>query len=95
MKLSQVKSKLIHETEVEGVFIRDLSLAKLEELGNLEKGEESTAALLWLFGNLICDENGDLFEDVQTEPEIKEISMMKIRAITEACMETLQNAGKH
>jgi hypothetical protein len=69
-------------------------LAKLEELGNLEKGEESTAALLWLFNNLICDEKGDLFEDVQTEPEIKEISMMKIRAITEACMETLQNSGK-
>ena len=94
MKLSQVKSKLIHETEVEGVFIKDLSLAKLEELGNLEKGEESTAALLWLFNNLICDADGNFFEDVQTETEIKEISMMKIKRITEAAMGTLENAGK-
>ena len=94
MKLSEVASKAIHETEVKGVFIRDLSLNKLEELGNLEKGDESTAALLWLFGNLICDEKGELFEDVQTEAEIKEVSMMKIKAITEACMDTLQNSGK-
>jgi hypothetical protein len=94
MKLSQVKSKLIHETEVKGVFIRDLSLNKLAELGKLETSDEPTAALLWLFNNLICDEKGELFEDVGTEEEIKEISMMKIKAITESCMETLQNSGK-
>ena len=94
MKLSDVKSKLVHETSVEGVYIRDLSLAKLEELGELETADEPTVALLWLFANLICDKDGELFEDVQTAEDIKQTSMMKIRAITESAMETIQNAGK-
>ena len=94
MKLSDVKSKLVHETSVEGVYIRDLSLSKLEELGELETADEPTVALLWLFANLICDKNGDLFEDVQTEEDIKKTSMMKIKRITESCMETIQQGGK-
>lgn len=95
MKLSDIKTAAQIPTELEGVFIQDLSLEKVEELGNLESADDSMAPLVWLFNNLIVAEDGTKFEDALTEEDIKKnLTVIKAKMITEAALEAMNAGGK-
>ena len=95
MKLADIKDNQMIPTSIDGVFIRDLPLARLEEMGKLEESDDPTAPLLWLFNNLIVGEDGEPFEDARTADDLhNNVGMVTARQITDAALEALNPQGK-
>ena len=101
-KLSKISNKKPIPLSVEGVFIRNLPAKVIDEkFGNiqekLEKDQEGV--ILSLFTDLICDEDGNNFEDCDTFDKITEaLSILDIQtivgAIPKALMPNAVEAGK-
>ena len=84
-KLSKVKSKKPLPTDVEGVFVRNIPAKKAQDLfGDMDAriGTEAEAVIVELFNNLVCDDKGNTFDDVETFGAIMEVlSMVDIQEI--------------
>ena len=66
-KLGDIQKKKVLETAVEGVFIRDLPIAEYETRfkGADEKlEEENHDFILMIFKDIVCDAQGQPFEDL-------------------------------
>ena len=81
---SKVKGKLVVPTEVEGIFVRDMTLGELKEVQDKiavatkdtkedsELSEEAfVSPLLVLFQEVIRAEDGEVFEDMQTADDLE------------------------
>jgi hypothetical protein len=101
-KLSKISNKKPIALSVEGVFVRNLPAKVIDEkFGNiqekLEKDQEGV--ILSLFTDLICDEDGNNFEDCDTFDKITEaLSILDIQtilgAIPKALMPNAAESGK-
>ena len=67
MKLADLQKDRVIETEVDGVFIRDLSMKEFENMfGNAEERlkAEDKDFIVQIFREVVCDENGKVFDDL-------------------------------
>lgn len=81
-KISNVLGRKPIPTEVEGVYISDLPAKEVDEkFGDLQElmEKDHEKAITLLFTDLICDENGERFEDCQTFEDITE--NLSVRAL--------------
>lgn len=81
------------QTELPGVFIKDLPAKVMEqEFGNLNQllNEDPEAGITKLFQGLICDADGNPFEDCQTYEAITAtLSVASIKRIVTAAGKAL------
>lgn len=101
-KLSTVANNKPIALSVEGVFIRNLPAKVIDMKFNsiatdIEKDQE--AVIVSIFNDLICDADGNNFEDCGTFDEITSVlSVMDIQRIMEAIPEAISpsvsNEGK-
>ena len=75
MKLKQTQSyskvKDVIKTNVEDIYLRNLTFRQLGAVQDLEDEESINYVML----NLICDENGNKFEDLNTTEDVKDLSI--------------------
>ena len=67
MKLSDIQKNRVIPTEVDGVYIRDLPMAEFETLfkdAEERLNGEDKSFIVELFRDVICDEKGEVFEDL-------------------------------
>ncbi|WP_069299891.1 hypothetical protein [Neptunicoccus sediminis] len=97
-KLSNIVNRKPLATSFEGLFVRDLSLKQIEQdFSNLQAELEQDApkAIVKVFVGLLCDENGESFEDVQDWESIQELfSNTTIAAIMEEVGDALNPNSK-
>ena len=75
----QVKTVL--KTGIEGVYFRNLGWSKLAELQQLarqgqqlpEDPESDLETITWVFFNLVCDANGEPFEDLIVNEDLNDL----------------------
>ena len=100
-KLSSVANKKPIALDIDGVFVRNLP-AKIvdDKFGriNLDLEDDQQAVIVSLFTDLICDADGNNFEDCETFESItSSLSVMDIQAIVEAIPQAIApsaNRGK-
>ena len=100
-KLSSVSNKKPIALDIDGVYVRNLP-AKLidDKFGriNLDIEDDQQAVIVSLFTDLICDADGNMFEDCDTFESItSSLSVMDIQAIVEAIPQAIaptSNRGK-
>tara|TARA_R110000764_G_scaffold47303_1_gene105743 strand:- start:307 stop:615 length:309 start_codon:yes stop_codon:yes gene_type:complete len=100
-KLSSVANKKPIALDIEGVYVRNLP-AKIvdDKFGriNLDLEDDQQAVIVSLFTDLICDADGNNFEDCETFESItSSLSVMDIQAIVEAIPQAIApsaNRGK-
>lgn len=66
-KIAALNTSKVIPLEVDGVYIKDLPIAQVEALfknADQRLAEEDQTFVLDIFNNLICDENGEQFEDL-------------------------------
>jgi len=84
-KLSKVSSKKPIPLSVEGVFIKNLPAKAIDEkFGNIQEKlmNDQEAVIVSLFTDLICDADGNQFEDCNTFDEITSaLSILDIQSI--------------
>lgn len=84
-KLSKLSSNKPIPLSVEGVFIRNLPAKVIDQkFGNIQERlqEDQEGVIVSLFRDLICDENGEAFEDCETFDQITEaLSVVDIQTI--------------
>ena len=92
-KLNSVSNKKPIPLSVEGVFIRNLPAKAIDEkFGNIQQRmeEDQEAVILSLFTDLICDGEGNQFEDCQTFDDItSNLSILDIQSIILAIPKSL------
>jgi hypothetical protein len=92
-KLSKISRTKPIKTSVEGVFIRNLPAKVVEEkFGSVHAMEDGNqeAMVLSIFTDLICDEDGNAFEDCATFDDISaSLSVLDIQTIIAAIPEAL------
>lgn len=101
-KLSKIANKKPIALSVEGVFIKNLPAKIIDEkFGNIQEkmAEDQAAVIVSLFTDLICDEDGNQFEDCDTFDKITEVLSVLdiqviIQAIPKALMPDVTDAGK-
>tara|TARA_B110000858_G_scaffold55789_1_gene64837 strand:+ start:2548 stop:2859 length:312 start_codon:yes stop_codon:yes gene_type:complete len=101
-KLSKLVSNKPIALSVDGMFVRNLPAKVVQEkFGNINEdlAKDQEAVIVSLFTELLCDENGDVFEDCGSFDEITSIlSVVDIHrivlAIPEAISPSAVNAGK-
>lgn len=79
-QLSNFKSNKPIATDFGGVFVRNLPAKQLQDIfGNLTERleKEPEVVIVELFGSLVCDENGDTFEDVGSYDAIMEVLSLR------------------
>ena len=90
MKLRDIKVEREPLTPVEGaegLFLADITLQKIEEMqsfGQEDSERDSTQVLLWMGRNLLRDENGEPFEDLQTPEAAGQLSFSLVSQIMQA-----------
>ena len=83
-KLSKVKSKKPIPIGVEGIYINNLPVKVLQELfGDITERlkYDPNTVVVELFTKLICDDNGDAFEDIGSYEDI--IAVLSVKDIQE------------
>jgi hypothetical protein len=97
-QLSKVKNNKPMPIGVDGVFIHNLPAKQvLDIFGDMNErlAKEPHKVVLELFTKLICDENGDAFEDVGSYEAILEVLSLKdIQEIMTGIAETMNPSGK-
>ena len=101
-KLSKLVNNKPIALSVDGMFVRNLPAKVVQEkFGNINEdlAKDQEAVIVSLFTELLCDENGDAFEDCGSFDEITSIlSVVDIHkivlAIPEAISPNAVNAGK-
>jgi len=101
-KLSKLMASGPIALSVEGVYIRNMSAKAVDAaFGNLaaRMKDDHETVIEELFNNLVCDEDGNSFDDVATFDDITgALSLTAIQrivnAIPEALSPTAANAGK-
>jgi len=87
-KLSKVSNKKPIPLSVDGVFIKNLPAKTIDEkFGNIQEklAQDQEAVIVSLFTDLICDEDGNQFEDCGTFDEIASaLSILDIQSIVAA-----------
>ena len=81
-KLSKVKSKKPIPIGVEGIFINNLPVKVLQDLfGDITERlkDDPNTVVVELFTKLICDDNGDAFEDIGSYEDI--IAVLSVKDI--------------
>ena len=68
---------------VEGCFVNDLPLGQIEELQQMDSGDP-VAVLCWMGEHLLCDANGDKFEDLATPETVRSIPFSTYRDLNVA-----------
>ena len=66
-------STLTKVEAVDGLYLADLPYSKIEEMQAFEGKDNPILLMLWMSENLLRDVNGDRFEDMMTEDQIREI----------------------
>lgn len=96
-KLSKLKNRKPLYIGIDGIFIQNMPAKQMQDLfGNMETrlGEEPEVVVVDLFSKLICDEEGNAFEDVSTYDEIiSALSMKDIQEIMTAITTTVSPSG--
>ena len=67
MKIAALQKKKVLPTDVEGVFVRDLPIAEYETRfkdADKKLEEENKEFILMIFEDIVCDGNGEPFEDL-------------------------------
>lgn len=67
MKITDISNKKVLPLAVEGVYIRDLPMKQFEEMfkdADKRLAEEDHTFVMQIFQELVCDANGDPFEDL-------------------------------
>lgn len=97
-KLGKVKSSKPLSIGIDGVFIKNMPAKRMQDLfGNIDERlkSEPEGVVVELFNELICDDSGDVFEDVATYEAILDVLSIKdIRDIMEAIAETMNPNAK-
>lgn len=92
-KLSKISNSKPIALSVEGVFIKNLPAKTIDEkFGNIQEKlvEDQEAVIVSLFTDLICDEEGNQFEDCDTFDKITEaLSILDIQTIVQAIPKAL------
>lgn len=92
-KLSKISSNKPVALSVEGVYIHNLPAKAIDEkFGNIQQKleEDQASVIVSLFTDLICDEDGNQFEDCDTFDKITEaLSILDIQMIVKAIPEAL------
>ena len=95
MKLSDIQPELgeqIPVEDIEGLFLTNITLGKLEELQNMANSNpDGPDLMLWMGEHLLRDEDGQPFEDLATREEVLELPFTKVTAITEAVRRTMES----
>ena len=74
MKISDVVKKNPTETDVKGLFIRNISYKELEDYQSAvqKMGDEDPVAVVHkAFEVMLCDKDGAPFEDVTTQDDVR------------------------
>lgn len=91
-KLGSIVSRKPIETAFKGLFVRDLPMKEMtDQFGNLESDLQNSPedTITRVFTELLCDENGESFEDAQTWEDINAMfSMSNLTSI----MQEVSNA---
>lgn len=72
-QLSKVRNSKPLPIGIDGIYIKNLPAKHMQELfGSIEArlAEDPEVVIVELFNELICDEKGDVFDDVATYDEI-------------------------
>ena len=101
-KLGKLVSTKPIALDVDGVFVRNLPAKQVEEkFGNIQAQMETDPenVIASLFKNLICDEDGEAFEDCDSFDAITEVLPMNtihaiMNAIPKALMPSESNVKK-
>ena len=100
-KLSSVANIKPIPLDIEGVYVRNLPAKVVDDkFGriNLDIEDDQQAVIVSLFTDLICDADGNMFEDCDTFESItSSLSVMDIQAIVEAIPQAIaptSNRGK-
>lgn len=101
-QLSKLKSKKPIPIGVDGIFIHNMPAKQMQDIfGNMEERltNEPENVIVELFNKLICDSDGDTFEDVATYEAILEVLSLKdiqeiIVGIGEAMNPNAKDVGK-
>ena len=101
-KLSKISNSKPIALSVEGVFIKNLPAKAIDEkFGNIQEKlvADQEGVIVSLFTDLICDEDGNQFEDCDTFDKITEaLSILDIQtivaAIPKALMPNVTGGGK-
>ena len=80
------------ETSIPGLFVRDIPIVELEAMQD-EAGDDEDLGFLY-FDRILCDENGEKFEDVGSKEDVKKLGQLKLAAISRAVSEALDTSGK-
>lgn len=92
-KLSKVSNKKPIPLSVKGVFIKNLPAKTIDEkFGNIQEKleQDQEAVIVSLFTDLICDEDGNQFEDCLTFDDIAAaLSILDIQSIVAAIPKAL------
>ena len=67
MKISSLQQKKVLETDVAGVYIRDLPIKEYEERfkdADKKLDEENKDFVIMIFKDIVCDAKGNAFEDL-------------------------------
>ena len=100
-KINKIQRNNVIATDVPGVLIRDVPMKQMTDIfARHSSAEEGTLdGVLIFFQELICDKNGELFEDAQTLEDIElnmPMSLFKeiIAAIPKALNPDANDLGK-
>lgn len=101
-KLSKLINNKPIALSVDGMFVRNLPAKVVQEkFGNINEdlAKDQEAVIVSLFTDLLCDENGEVFEDCGSFDEITSILSVAdlhkiVSAIPEALSPNAVNAGK-
>ena len=97
-QLSKLKSKKPIPIGVDGIFISNMPAKQMQDIfGGLNErlAEEPEKVIVELFTKLICDDKGDMFEDVGSYDAILEVLSLKdIQDIMTGIAETMNPNAK-
>ena len=97
-KLSKFKKNKPIPIGVDGIYIHNLPAKVMQDTfgGINDKAQtDPEAVVVELFNTLVCDENGDAFEDVGTYDDIMSVLSLKdIQEIMQGIAETINPGAK-
>ncbi len=90
------------ESSLNGVFMRDVPYMKVKELQKLAAAQDeekddlnsSAVLILWMFQNILCDQNGAAFEDVNTLEDIDNLPIVAVKGVMIDITNLLGDEGK-
>ena len=89
MKLQDMLPKVV-PTTIEGVYIQDLSFEAFKAFEKeLNAEEDKGKAALLMFERIICDAEGERFEDVNGVADLEKMGMSNFRGILAAAWRAL------